>query len=214
MKLMRILCLPLLLASVAQAGELRLQSGNLPDPAYVQNATSIWSQYAHSDDRKEGDLYIGNNEPGHTMRALMDFDLSALPEGAEIADLELQFQQQVDKKSVEKEVVVEIWQLGHAVREDGASWDDPDGDGEKGDAGGKATKLLQSVTVNTKKSGNLEIEGSESFVAAANKALKGDGKLNLMLRLQDEEHDARCLVRFRGDEYNAAVSRPLLILRY
>jgi hypothetical protein len=195
--------------AAALADEIVLQHGNRPDASYVQNATSIASEYPASTGRAEGDLLIGNNKAGSSYRALLDFDLSAIPAVAIIQSVSLRLMQSADPNTAGGDkLAVEIYLFNDTVDEKVSCW--------KG-AEGKTGALLQASEVEILSGQQTKeriLAMSPALVGAVQDALKAGTKLNLVIKLKDENFIGRRLLMFRGNEYKAAASRPSLTISY
>jgi hypothetical protein len=193
----------------AGADEIVLQHGNRPDASYVQNATSIASEYPVSTARATGDLLVGNNKAGSSYRALLDFDLSAIPAGAEIQSVSLRMMQSADPNTEGgAKVTVEVYLFNGTIDEKSSCWKS---------AEGKTGALLQTSEVELlsgQQSKDRIFKTSTELAGAVQEALKAGTKLNLVVKLKDENFIGRRLVMFRGNEYTSAASRPSLTVSY
>jgi hypothetical protein len=192
-----------------RADEIVLQHGSRPDASYVQNATSIASEYPVSTGRATGDLLIGNNKAGSSYRALLDFDLSAIPAGAAIQSVSLRMVQAADQNAAAGDkLTVELYLFNDTVDEKSSCWKSSEG---------KTGALLQTVEVETLSGAQTKeriFQTLPALTGAVQDALKAGTKLNLVVKLKDENFIGRRLLMFRGNECDKAVSRPSLTINY
>lgn len=192
-----------------RADEIVFQHGSRPDASYVQNATSIASEYPASTVRAVGDLLIGNNKAGSSYRALLDFDLSAIPAGSAIQSVSLRLVQGADPNTpAGDKLTVELYLFNDTVEEKSSCWKN---------AEGKTGVLLQTVEVETLSGVQTKerfFQTSPALTGAVQDALKAGTKLNLVVKLKDENFIGRRLLMFRGNECDKAVSRPSLTVDY
>jgi hypothetical protein len=194
-----------MIAASARPHDAEFQAGASPDKTYTQNAVTIWSEYPQSTSKGEGNLYVGNNKAGKMFRALLDFDLSSIPADATIEGVELILYQCTDSTSPAGELTAGLYQYNDSVYEGGTCWRDADGL-----LGG----LLQTTEVDPSDDGKRYFSSTPELVTAVQSALKADGKLNMAIKLEDENYEGRRLVIFRGNEYKATVNRPKLTVTY
>jgi arylsulfatase A-like enzyme len=194
------------------------QSGLKPDPEQrtdvsvldsparlaAQNAVTVWSEYPVSTSKSEGDLYVGNNKPGEMFRALIGFDLSGIPSDSLIRSVELRLYQMNDPASPGGKISAGLYLYNGSVRENKTCWKDSEG---------KLGALLQATDVDPSEKEKRVFAGSPELVGAVQAALDARADLTLAIKLEDETAGRR-IVKFRGNEYDAEISRPSLVVSF
>ncbi|QHI68364.1 sulfatase-like hydrolase/transferase [Tichowtungia aerotolerans] len=175
-----------------------------PARLVAQNAVAVWSEYPVSTSRHEGDLLVGNNKPGEMFRALLDFDLSAVPAGAVVQSVELQLYQMNDKASPAGAVDAGLYLYDGSVVENETCWNH---------SVDRLGARLQKTSVDPSQKTKLVFESSPEMIDAVQAALDSGSALCVAIRLEDETADRR-VIKFRGNEYDAEVSRPSLIVLF
>jgi hypothetical protein len=187
------------------AEEIFFQQGASPTTDYAHHAVTVRSQYPDSTAGGAGDLHVGNNAPGHAMRAVLSFDLSAIPGGAKIEKVEIDFRQAADAASAEGPVDLVLLEYYGFVSEGHTSWQDTQG---------QFGPPLGIVRMKPRAGVRITFRSSDGMVAAAQEALDFGFTLGFALRLRNEGHAGRLLVLLRGNEYSAEASRPKLTVHY
>jgi len=189
------------------AEKIMFQHGSKPDASYVQDATSISSQYKSSTGRSSGNLLVGNNAPGSSYRALLGFDLSVIPAGSVIRSASLQLVQMPDFLTSGDKVEVELYSFSDPVSESGSTWT-----GSEGKYGEKL-HTLELKLLERNQSRDV-IFSSDALADAVTAALKSGSRIDLAIKLAEENFPGRRMVLFRGNEYEAPQRRPLLSIEF
>jgi hypothetical protein len=187
------------------AATIVFQQGVAPSADYAHHAVTVRSQYPQSTAGGAGDLLAGNSGPGHTLRAVLGFDLTAIPRGAQIDKVEIEFRQAADAASADESVELVLLEYFALVSEGNTSWRD---------AQGQLGPPLGIVRMNPRSGVKITFRTSDALVVAAQEALDFGLPLGLALRLRDEGFAGRRLILLRGNEYAAPASRPKLTIHY
>ena len=201
------------------AGTVRFQEDVAPSPFNIMDVAHIRTDT----DQNESDLMIVGETADHvkTLRGVLGFDLSVLPEGARVGSISLTLVADRDSADcVDAPFELALCAIEGECYESEVTWthrapDDP-WTNPGGDFDAEPLAVLSANPSKALSDGpSYTWESTPEFVAAAQAAVDAGTKLCLLLRTPDgETQDGRVVFYFESDDSGDPAKNPLLEVSY
>lgn len=203
-------------------GSIQFQEGVAPTAGYTHGAVMIRSRADNNNDDTNQDgnpLFVGLAESdGEIIRALLEFDISAIPSGSVIRYVTLDLTTLSSSPGINNVgapgalTTFNVYAFPYEIDETTATWNAPGGGAPAG--GGALSNPLSSASLDVEVMGQvITFENTPAFSSSVGAALADDGFLRLIIANDDESnigtHD---FARFESDDSTTPSARPLLIV--
>jgi len=190
------------------------QEGASPTVAYTHDAVYIRQTQADVNQNGDGDqeMIVGFTHNADEMRALLEFDISAIPATDTIDSVSLILRTESPQGGQGGDITINVYQYGFDIDEATATWNAP-GAGDP-TPGGTLGALLGSSSFDPTAQG-VDVAFTDAlFNAAVEDALNGDGYLRLLLARSDNSGSGNRFARFDDETVSTLGFRPELIISH
>jgi len=192
---------------------LYFQEGVSPTAAYTHEAVYIRSGDPSTNFNGDSDqeLIVGYTTSGEELRALLEFDVRAIPASDVIDAVSLILRTEAGTTGLGGDITLNAHGYSFDIDENTATWDAP-GSGDS-TAGGTLGPLLTSATFAATAEGlDVTFDDTVAFRTAVSDAVAGDGFLRLILARADASGSGHRFARFDDETVTPAGNRPELIV--
>lgn len=203
--------------SPAWAGTISFQEGVSPSTNYVADATFVRDMLPNDthNSTRPNELIVGTSS-GDNLRTLLEFDLSEIAiqaSGRTVIIDGIQLVLNANSVYHNNSITVDVYQYDYDLAEATSTWNNPDGLGADGTAGGSFGAFLVSREFST--AGDVIFSDTAAFHTAVSNALgSSDHTLRFLLADHDEGASGIRLAYFRSNEYATSGDRPELIVDF
>ena len=202
-------------ACVSHAVTNRFQEGVAPTVAYVHDAVTIRDNVAGENQNGLDQLIVGTTATDDTLRALLEFDVSAISVSDPINSASLVLTS-YSTAGFGGSQTFDLYTYGFDIDEGQATWTNPDAPGTTDAAGGTLGTYLSSATFNTVTDlgTTVTFASTAAFQTAVGSAIAdNEGILGLILVHTSETlNTTHEFARFASNSFATKTSRPKLVV--
>ena len=202
-------------ACVSHAVTNRFQEGFAPTVAYVHDAVTIRDNVAGENQNGLDQLIVGTTATDDTLRALLEFDVSAISVSDPINSASLVLTS-YSTAGFGGSQTFDLYTYGFDIDEGQATWTNPDAPGTTDAAGGTLGTYLSSATFNTVTDlgTTVTFASTAAFQTAVGSAIAdNEGILGLILVHTSETlNTTHEFARFASNSFATKTSRPKLVV--